>query len=150
MIDKEKVLNDAPNVLNNNNEGWEVSIKGDSIVAKWKWMDATFFSPEEINDEVKDYTFTVTLKNKGKYKEQDSTKNISKNISVNDGKIGLGGSFSSFKGNTNQKSFSIGFGKDNKTDDVGILVNKFDTDLVKKPIREYLKSCGWKKAGLFG
>ena len=33
---------------------------------------------------------------------------------------------------------------------VGIVESKLDTSIIKKSIRDYLKQCGWKKAGLFG
>ena len=151
MIDKQKVLTDALLVLNKENQPWEIIVDGSSIIATWKWMDATFFSAAEINQEIKDYKFTVTLDDKGKYKEKDNTENKSSSVGFSsDGKIKFGTSSSSFSGKTTQKSFSFGVGQNNKTGEAGLLIHKFDTDLVKKPIREYLAECGWKKAGLFG
>jgi len=47
-------------------------------------------------------------------------------------------------------SFTFGMGKDNQTGEVGLVSFKFNTTTVKQPIRDYLTSCGWKKAGLFG
>ena len=38
MIEKEKVLSDAPKVLNSDNNPWEVTVEGDSIIGTWKWM----------------------------------------------------------------------------------------------------------------
>ena len=32
MIEKEKVLSDAPKVLNSDNNPWEVTVEGDSII----------------------------------------------------------------------------------------------------------------------
>lgn len=150
MLDKTKVLENAPNTLNKSDQPWEVTIEGNSIVGRWKWMDATFFEPTEVNDATKDFTFTVTLDDKGKWKEMDKTKEKTQNIKMNDGKLSFGSSSSAFKGKTTQKSFEFGMGKDNKTGDVGLVGFKFDTAMVKKPIRDYLTSCGWKKAGLFG
>jgi len=146
MLDMKKVLEDAPGVLNKADQPWEVTIEGNSIVARWKWMDATFFAPTEINKETKEFTFTVTLDGKGKWKEMDKIKEKTK-------KGGMGGfstSFNSFKGKTTQKSFEFGLGKDNETGDVGLIGFKFDTSTVKTPIRDYLTSCGWKKSGLLG
>ena len=34
-------------------------------------MDATFFSPNEITNEVKEYSYIVTLTDKGKWTEKD-------------------------------------------------------------------------------
>jgi len=41
-----------------------VIIEGNSIVVRWKWMDATFFGASVVNNEIKNYTFTVTLDEK--------------------------------------------------------------------------------------
>jgi len=150
MIDKQKVLEDAPAALNKENQPWEVTIEGDSIVAKWKWMDATFFAPTEVNDKTKDFTFTVTLDKKGKWKEIDKSEEKQQSVKMSGGKISFGSSSDSFIGKKSQKSFEFGLGKDNKTGEVGLVGFKFDTAIVKQPIRDYLTSCGWKKAGLLG
>ena len=105
MIEKEKVLSDAPKALNSDNNPWEVAVEGDSIIGTWKWMDARFFTEGGISDEDKEFTFTVTLKD---------------------------------------------IGQDKKSGKVGIVESKLDTSIIKKSIRDYLKQCGWKKAGLFG
>ena len=150
VTEKKQVLAEAPGALNKPDQPWEVSIEGDSIVARWKWMDATFFSPGEVKDETKAFTFTVTLGDKGKWKEIDHTENKSSGVKMSGGKLSFGSSSSSFVGKTNQKSISFGAGKNNQTGEVGIIGFKFDTTKVKQPIRDYLTKCGWKKAGLFG
>jgi hypothetical protein len=150
VMDKQLVISQAPEVLNRADQPWEVTVEGDSIIARWKWMDATFFSPAEVNNQVKEYTFTVTLGNKGKWKEIDKTEQKSSGVSMSGGKLSLGSSSNTFKGNTNRKSISFGTGKNNETGEVGLITFKFDTSVVKNPIRSYLESCGWKKAGLFG
>jgi len=150
MLDRDQVLTQAPAALNQENQAWEVKVEGNSLVARWKWMDAKFFAVKEVNNEVKDYKFTVTLDEKGKYKEKDNTEEKKTSVSMKDGKLSFGTSSSSFSGKTTQKSFSIGVGQDNQSGEVGLLKHKFDTSAVKKPIRAYLEECGWKKAGLFG
>jgi len=147
---KEKVLAEAVSILNKEDEPWEVSVEGDSIVARWKWMDAVFFAPHEVNDETKKYTFKVKLNNNGKWKEYDSYDDKGLDVDFSDGQITFGKKKDVFKGTSTQKSFEVGIGADKQSGKVGILVFKFDTDRIKKPMREYLKSCGWKKAGLFG
>ncbi len=150
FTEKQAVLANAPGALNRPDQPWEVTIEDDSIVARWKWMDATFFAPHEINDETKQFTFTVTLDGKGKYKELDKTENKSAGVKMSGGKVSFGGSSSTFIGKTNQKSIQFGAGKNNQTGQAGIVSFKFDTTAVKQPVRDYLASCGWKKAGLFG
>ena len=149
-MEKQQVLNDAVGALNRPDQPWQVTVEGDAIVARWKWMDATFFSPQEINDETKNYTFTVTLDNKGKWHEVDEKKEKSSSVKLSGGGLSFGTSTSSFKGKTTQKSFEFGVGKNNQTGEVGFIGFKFDTTIVKQSIRDYLIYCGWKKAGLFG
>ena len=150
MLDRTQVLSEAPQALNKEDQAWEVTVEGNSLVAVWKWMDATFFAVAEVDNNIKEFKYTVTLDDKGKYKELDATEQKKTTIGMKDGKLSFGTSSSSFKGKTTQKSISFGIGKDNQTGEVGIIKNKFDTSLVKKPIREYLEQCGWKKTGLFG
>lgn len=150
MVDKQKVLQDAAGALNKPDQPWEVKVEGDSIVARWKWMNATFFAPNEVNDETKQFTFTVTLSDKGKWKEIDVIENKSSKVSAGGGKIGFGGSSSTFIGSSNKKTIQFGAGKNNQTGQVGIVGFKFNTTSVKQPIRDYLTACGWKKAGIFG
>ena len=150
MIEKNKVLSDAMAALNKADQPWEVTVEGDKIIATWRWMDATFFGVGVIDEEIKDFKYTITLNDKGKYKEVDNKEEKSTNVSMQGGKLSFGTSNSSFKGKTVGKSVNIGFGRDNKTGEIGIIKNKFDTATIKKPIRDYLEKCGWKKAGLFG
>jgi len=149
-IEKQKVLYDAQYLLNRQEQPWYVTVEGDAIIARWKWMDATFFAPTEINDETRNYTFTVRLDDKGKWRELDEMNNKSSNVKLNGGKIGFGTSTSSFKGKATQKSFEFGVGTNNQTGQAGFVGFKFDTNLVKQSVRDYLTYCGWKKAGLFG
>lgn len=148
--DKQKVLADAPKALNKPDQPWEVTVEGDAIIARWKWMDATFFSPGQATDETKAFTFTVTLGDNSKWKEIDKTENKSAGVKMSGGKLSLGGSSSSFIGKSNQKSFTFGAGKNNQTGQTGAVGFKFDSTSVKEPIRQYLTGHGWKKAGLFG
>jgi len=109
-------------------------------------MDATFFSAREVSDETRQYTFTVTLTNKGTWKELDKTQNKSTGVKMSGGKMSFGSSSSSFSGKTSQKSFQFGAGKNNQTGEAGLVSFKFSTAAVKQPIRDYLTACGWRKA----
>jgi len=149
-VDKQTVLTQAPVVLNRPDQPWYVTVEGDAIVARWNWMNATWFAPHEVSNETRDFSFTVILDNKGTYKEVDRTAEKSSGVRMSGGKVGFGTSSSSFKGKTNQKSFSFGAGKDNQTGEVGLVGFKFNTSDVKNPVRAYLEGCGWKKAGFFG
>jgi hypothetical protein len=149
ITEKQKVLTDAPEALNKPDQPWEVTVEGDAIVARWKWMDATFFSLTEATNEVREYTFKVTLDDNGKYYEIDRIEQESMGAGLGGGgKIGFGGSSGTFVGKTSRKSMQFGLGKDNQTGKIGLVGFKFDTSAVKTPIRAYLESCGWKKDSL--
>jgi len=148
-IDRQTVLAGADGALNRPGQPWVVYVDGDSIIGRWKVEDPEFFNPIDLTDDEKVYTFTVTLSAKGTWKEEDRTNESSKGVSFEDGKLTFGKSVDTFKGKTTQKSFEIGFGK--KPDgSFGVLSGKFDTSMVKEPVRNYLTACGYKKAGLFG
>ena len=150
LVEKQKVLSEALDVLNKPDQPWEVTVEGDSIIARWKWMDATFFAPNEVNSTTKQFAFIVTLNDKGKWKELDKTEDKSKSIKMSGGKISMGSSSGKFVGKTFGKTAQIGIGKDNQTGKIGFVGFKFDTSKVKQPIRDFLTARGWKKAGLFG
>jgi len=147
FAEKQKVLQDIV-ILNKPDQPWQLVVEGDTIVASWKWMDARFFSLSEVTDSTKAYSFRVTLKDNGKWKEFDQTSEETSKVNFRDGKLEFGKS--SFGGAMTEKSFTFGLGQDKQTGQSGLIGFKFDTSAVKKPIRDYLTSCGWKKAGLFG
>ena len=113
-------------------------------------MDALWFAPHEITDDVKSYSFTVSLSDKGTYKELDTTEDKARTITMDSGKIGFGTSKEVFKGKQNRKSIEFGIGRNNTTGGMGIIGFKYNTTLVKDQIRGYLDANGWKKAGLLG
>ena len=150
MSEKQTVLANAPHALNRADRPWVVTVEGDSIVARWKWMDATFFAPHEVNDETRQFTFIVTLTDNRTWKELDKTQNKKSGVKMSGGKLSFGSSSHSFSGKSNQKSFTFGAGKNSQTGETGFIAIKFNTTDVKKPVRDYLTACGWKPAGVFG
>ena len=81
-MEKQEILENIENDLNQENLPWKIAIEGDSIIATWKWMDATFFSPGQIDDEIKEYKFIVTLLDNSKWSEKDIS--IAKNIGIDE------------------------------------------------------------------
>jgi len=139
---KQQTLRNAPIALNRPEQPWYVTAEGDALVARWKWSDGLHFPPHEVTREVQSFTFTVTLSDNGTWRELDNSEKKSVGLTFNNGSLGFGGSSSSFSGKQNKKSFSLGVQPDGQ-----LAASKFDTTLVKQPIREYLTACGWKKAG---
>lgn len=150
LTEKQVVLHYAPQALNRPEQPWVVTAEGDALVARWKWMDAAFFAPHEVSNEVREYAFTVTLGDNQTWRELDRTETKSAGVKMSGGKMSIGGSSSTFSGKTSQKSFQMGLGQNNQTGQAGLVTFKFDTTPVKESIRTYLKSRNWKKAGLFG
>ena len=148
-MEKQQVLQGAVQALNGEDKPWAVTVEGDSIVGRWKWMDARFFSPASITNEEREYIFTVTLKDNGKWQEIDKTTKKASGVSFSGGNLSFGTSSSSFKGKTSQKSVSFGLGQNKQDGSVGIIKSSLDTSLIKNAVRDYLTQCGWKKAGLF-
>jgi hypothetical protein len=150
LTQKQQTLQNAPGALNRPDRPWQVTAEGDALVARWKWMDATFFAPHEVTAETRDYTFTAILSDKGTWKEVDKSEDKAAGVGMSGGKLSFGASSNTFIGKQNKKSFEFGVGQNNQTGQAGLIGFKFDTTAVKQPIRDYLTACGWKKAGLFG
>lgn len=140
--EKKKVLSEAPNALNKNDQPWEVNVEEDMILARFKWWDAGFFSPQRINNELKQYIFKVTLDDRGKWHELDYITNSGDYV----GNVRRSRKKEFFVGKTVQKTvtFELGKGKPERVYD------DLDTAVMKRSVRAYLSGCGWKKAGLFG
>ena len=146
-MNKQQVLYNAMAVLNQPNQPWQVQVEQDSLIATWKWMDATFFGVGTVTDEEKEYKFIVTLLDNGKWTEKDISKESQAKVNFNNGKLSFGSS--SFSGTSTRKSITIGLGKNNQTGQTGVIAFRFDTNIIKEPIRAYLKANGYKKKGLF-
>ena len=141
FVPKQQVLEGAMNALNRQGQPWMVTVEGDCIVARWVL---------QLQEGNKDYSFTARLDDKGKWHEIDTDEVKGPSVKMSGNTLSFGASKSSFKGKTTQKSFEFGPKKNAQTGQVEFGATTFDTNLVKKPIRDYLTSCGWKKAGLFG
>ena len=136
LTDKQKVLDDASEALNNPDQPWEVTVEGDSIIARWKWQDERFFVLGSATTEVRDYTYKVTLDNKGKFKDVEKLVR----------EVSGGGSFKSKTtiGKTWNWSTPSEFKRNNQT---GQTV-ELNTSSLKQSIKAYLESCGWKYDGM--
>ena len=143
-MNKQEVLNGAL-LLNGEDQEYVITVDESRIITTVKWMDAAFFSPECVTDEVKTFKFTVTLRDDGTWTELDE----SRSMQVKADKRGVGMNYSSFKGTQMSFDFSVGLGKNRNDGADGAIRTVFCSETYKKPVREYLKRCGWKKAGFF-
>ena len=111
------------------------------VVAKWKWMDATYFSGVSITSEIKEFRTYVKLDNNGRYRWFDSTEEINQSLGIG----GYNFTGTSFYGKQWNFSKVIVLGKNNETNEKGIVQFKLNTATIHKPIKEWLKNHNYKK-----
>lgn len=143
---KQEVLQGAL-ALNDKGKNYSIQVEGDKIITTIKWMDAVFFSPNAVTDEMRNFAFSVKLRDDNTYTETDSSQAVTKTV-------GMGGArmnYSSFKGKQVSINRTIGFGKNRNDGTTGLIQIQFNSEDYKKPVREYLASCGYHRAkkGLF-
>lgn len=138
--------------LNGDDKKYSVAVEDDKIITTVKWMDAVFFAPDSVTDEVRQFKFIAKLNDNNTWLELDESKSVKKSV-------GMGGfsmNYSGFKGKEISFNKTVGVGKDRETGSVGVVKIEFNSEEYKKPVSEYLASCGYKKtnkgffASLFG
>lgn len=134
-------LFEAALALNGDDKKYEITVKDDKIITRVKWMDATFFSPDSVTEEMKEFEYTVRVSDHGKYTELDQSVSVTK--SADRGGIGMKKSI--FVGKQITFSKTVGVGKDNQTGETGVISNTFYSEEYKKPVRTLLKESGYKK-----
>ena len=139
-VAKEQVLQ-AALALNGEDKKYQITVEGDTIITKVKWMDATFFAPGSVTDEMREFEYVVQIGKNGKYTELD--KSVSSTVSVN--KSGASYQKKMFYGKEISFNKTIGLGKDKQTGETGLITNQFYSEEYKQPVREMLKSFGYKK-----
>ena len=138
--------------LNGDDKKYSVAVEGDKIITTVKWMDAVFFAPDSVTDEVRQFKFIAKLNDNNTWLEIDESKAVKKSAGMG----GLSMNYSSFKGKEISFNKTIGIGKNREDGSVGVIKIEFNSEEYKKPVSEYLASCGYKKtnkgffASLFG
>lgn len=138
--------------LNGDDKKYSVTVEGDKIITTVKWMDAVFFAPDSVTDEVRQFKFIAKLNDNNTWLEIDESKAVKKSAGMG----GLSMNYSSFKGKEISFNKTIGIGKNREDGSVGVIKIEFNSEEYKKPVSEYLASCGYKKtnkgffASLFG
>ena len=138
--------------LNGEGKKYSVAVEDDKIITTVKWMDAVFFAPDSVTDEVRQFKFIAKLNDNNTWLEIDESKSVKKSAGMG----GLSMNYSSFKGKEISFNKTIGIGKNREDGSVGIIKIEFNSEEYKKPVSEYHASCGYKKtnkgflASLFG
>ena len=127
--------------LNGDDKKYVVAVEGNKIITTIKWMDAVFFAPGSVTDEVKEFKFIAKLNDNNTWIEMDETKSVKKLAGVG----GFSMNYSSFKGKEISFNKTIGVGKNREDGTVGVIKIDFNSEEYKKPVSDYLASCGYKK-----
>ena len=137
-------------VLNRPGQPFGYWVEGRSIIGRWLWQDQTLIAPGAVTDEMREYQFICDLNDDGTYKEHTKEFTSSSGVFVRGGSVGFGFGKSAFSGNSAGKSISASLGRDKQTGQVGVVIAQFDSDWIKRPLRDYLAAQGWRaKGGLF-
>ena len=138
--------------LNGEDKKYVITIDGDKIITTVKWMDALFFAPASVTDEVKEFKFIAKVNENGTWLEIDESKSVKKSAGMG----GLSMNYSSFKGKEISFNKTIGIGKNRQDGSIGVIKIEFNSEEYKKPVSDYLANCGYNKtnkgffASLFG
>ena len=127
--------------LNGDDKKYQITVEGDTIITRVKWMDATFFAPDAVTDEVKTFEYAVKIHDNGKYSEVSKISETTKGLSAGGASYTKRG----FAGKEITFDKTIGFGKNREDDSVGVINNTFYSEEYKKPVRALLKESGCKK-----
>ena len=137
---KEEIFEKAL-ALNGDDKKYVITVEDDKIITRVKWMDANFFGPDFVTEEIKTFEYIVKIHDNGKYSEISKKSETSKELSAD----GLSYKKKIFRGKEFTFDKTIGIGKDNLTDSVGVVETTFNSEEYKKPVRELLESNGYKK-----
>ncbi len=140
-ITKEQLFESAL-ALNGDDKKYVITVEDDKIVTRVKWMDAVFFSPTSVSDEMRDFEYTVKVNDNGTYNEIEKYVSSSKSAGVG----GLSWRKNVFVGKRKQFSRTIGLGIDKQKDEPGVIVDvTFNSEEYKDPVRTLMKTSGYKK-----
>ena len=101
------------------------------------FIDSTLISPALFDKQKMLFSHTVTVFDDGTYKEIDEIRKSGASLT--------GASVASKRGTLNMRGFTLGLGKDNITGQVGPVMQKWDTEIIKGPVRAYMETTGLKK-----
>lgn len=135
---KEQILASAL-ALNGDGKRYVITVEGNKIFTRVKWMDAVLFSPTSVSNEMREFEYTVTVNDDGTYYEVE--KYVDTSGSVHGG--GLRFEKRAFYGK--RASRTVGLGIDQQTGKAGIVDVSFNSAEYIKPVKELMQNAGYKK-----
>ena len=134
-------LFEAALALNGDDKKYVITVEENKIVTRVKWMDAVFFSPASISDEMREFEYTVEINDDGTY--SDIEKHTASDKGLN--RKGLNFNKSVQVGHTKTYHRTIGFGVNKETGELGIIDNVFNSEEYKDPVRTLIRNSGYKR-----
>lgn len=131
---KQQILQ-AALALNGVDKKYVISVEGDKIITRVNWMNANFFSPGAVTNEMRMFEYAVKINDNGTYSE--ITGSACSTATVNAGGASYRGG--AFVGNQVSYNRTVGFGPN------GPINISFNSEEYKAPVRSLLESYGCKK-----
>ena len=135
---KQEVLQGAL-ALNGDDKKYVITVEGNQIITRVKWMDAVLFSPTSVSNEMREFEYTVTVNDDGTYYE------VEKHVDTSGSAHGSGVGFRKRVFYGKRASRTIGLGIDKQTGKTGIVDVSFSPAEYIKPVKELMQNSGYKK-----
>ena len=133
---------DLPYKMEIVNEG----ISGDQyVVARWKWMDATYFTGVSITKEIQEFAVYYKLEADGRYRYFDSADNLIARTGMADGRRGASVAAEAFYGKRIEYKKTVVLGRNNLDGKEGLVGFVLNSKSIHKPVKEWLEKNGYKK-----
>jgi len=143
-VQKHIVLAEAPDALNRPDQPWEVSVEGDSIVARWKWEDPDWFKTQEVTADIRAFSYSVTLSDRGSWTDDSADRDRKPRFYKDGVRKNLRPALRELTAVTAERGVSTGPDDEVRTEPLAPADPEFDVAAIQKAIRSYLLSCGYR------
>ncbi len=121
-------------------------VNGDQyVVARWKWMDAAYFTGVSVTKEIQEFAVYYKLEPDGKYRYFDSADNLIARAGMADGRRGASVAAEAFYGKRIEYKKTVVLGKNNLNGKEGLVGFVLKSGSIHKPVKEWLEKNGYKK-----
>lgn len=132
--------NNAINYFKENHPEFNCFIEDGFFVVKYNYANDTYFNGSGISKYYEDYKCKIFIKSNGKFLVVETIDSEDKSLSTSD----IGYSKSGFAGRIWNYSKEYSIGKNNNTEETGVIEHEFNTTSISKPVIDYFKSLGLK------
>ncbi len=115
------------------------------VVARWKWMDAAYFTGVSVTKEIQEFAVYYKLEPDGKYRYFDSADNLIARAGMADGRRGASVAAEAFYGKRIEYKKTVVLGRNNLNGKEGLVGFVLKSGSIHKPVKEWLEKNGYKK-----